>query len=349
MKPTLPEQIPPYGAMWKDFERYGASTDEKPKAWRGDLEHWKAWMAAMKTRIANSFWPSYSEAGIWVGDSRDLMIPLTELELDLIIRFQSQHFDRAAVPGDALSPTHARLFRDEDQGSFHKTLFQYAPALKARETDLKKLEDEEVSAKVRVMDLQLKRPFQRPRAYQMSRLFEKPLTYYYALWAFTPSLLSAHALHSAILGCCVFESLNQTDPALAAAHRPAIQQWSMDIGDRRIMAGVHYPMDSMASMVVALEACEHIFAEAETRRFLAEAVQTKSRSYQLLGQLIHQGGGVAKTLESGWRAVEWALERASAEGRTVGPGDQGVAASAGHSRHPMAEVRGKDDHSAPAR
>jgi hypothetical protein len=60
--------------------------------------------------------------------------------------------------------------------------------------------------------------------------------------------------------------------------RPAMQQWVVDIGDRRVMAQIHYPSDNIGSWWVALSFLGQLEAYgsptgAWMRAFLKEAIE----------------------------------------------------------------------------
>src|SRR5262249_22492778 len=60
----------------------------------------------------------------------------------------------------------------------------------------------------------------------------------------------------------------------------ALQQYAVDIGDRRVMAGVHYPGDSLASFIVAMsQACQLYKNGLEVKRHLWAAIRDQSFIY----------------------------------------------------------------------
>jgi hypothetical protein len=97
---------------------------------------------------------------------------------------------------------------------------------------------------------QLKMKFQRMRPFQaayLSHLIGFP--YLEARSAYSPSLPSGHCFAGMFAACCVFEAhLNsKIMPPLCTDQLERLKQLAVDIGDRRVMAGVHYPTDNIAS------------------------------------------------------------------------------------------------------
>lgn len=62
----------------------------------------------------------------------------------------------------------------------------------------------------------------------------------------------------------------------------ALEQFGVDIGDRRVFAGVHYPSDNLSSWILALRLGREVFADPRVWLFLAEAIQKRSAVYQTL-------------------------------------------------------------------
>lgn len=327
--------VPPYGTMWRDFERHAKDLSDAPGNWPGGSAAYTAWVNATIDILAAAFWPRY--AGGWTGNTSN-MLPLSDLELRLMDRFQGLHFQEPVLAG--LSPTHAELFRDEDEGEFFQSAATYCPALLPLRRTLVPLM-ESASDRMHVMDLHLKYPFQRPRPYQMARLLGRDLRHEYALWAFTPSLISAHALEGAVACAMVYEWLLAEHPAEAVRLKGGLQQCAMDIGDRRVMAGVHYPSDGAASYVALLSAVGHIFPEPEIARFLVEAVRTQSKSFKLMEGIVGDGGADGQVLAAPWKALREALEGAasSAKSGAVRPGDERGTAPPRDPSYSMAKVR----------
>ena len=61
-----------------------------------------------------------------------------------------------------------------------------------------------------------------------------------------------------------------------SAVQAALQQYAIDFGDRRVMAGVHYPSDSMITWLICDELIPKVFAQPEqkaARKFLKASIR----------------------------------------------------------------------------
>ena len=95
----------------------------------------------------------------------------------------------------------------------------------------------------------------------------------------TPSLVNGHALHALIAGCTAFIAYAEH---LSPRSVEVLQQFSVDVGDRRVFAGVNYPSDNLASWFVALNLIPYVFAGEQSeaaKRFLWSAISSKSKVF----------------------------------------------------------------------
>jgi len=66
---------------------------------------------------------------------------------------------------------------------------------------------------------------------------------------------------------------------LGATSAKVLQQFTVDVGDRRVFAGVHYPSDNLASWFTALNLVPRVFDEEvapDIKAFLWEAINSRS-------------------------------------------------------------------------
>ena len=66
---------------------------------------------------------------------------------------------------------------------------------------------------------------------------------------------------------------------------PALLQLAVDIGDRRVFAGIHYPSDAIASWIVVKTLADHVFRNSEVKGLLLEAIKTRSEVYAKLSKI----------------------------------------------------------------
>jgi hypothetical protein len=87
-----------------------------------------------------------------------------------------------------------------------------------------------------------------------------------------------------------------------------LQQFTVDIGDRRVFAGVHYPSDNLSSWYTALKLLPHVIdpsALASVRKFLWEAISLKSIVFAEIMRHINSHD------RSPYRAAVAAIEKAA--------------------------------------
>ena len=60
----------------------------------------------------------------------------------------------------------------------------------------------------------------------------------------------------------------------------ALQQYAVDMGDRRVFAGVHYPSDNLSSWLMVMRVANHVFVRSEVKAKLWQAISERSRVYR---------------------------------------------------------------------
>jgi hypothetical protein len=131
--------------------------------------------------------------------------------------------------------------------------------------------------KIGSLHYQLKSRFQRPRAYQVAVLSRR--LKYRCLWAKTggtPSFVSGHCLQGSLAGCSAYLLFGRSVDSVSVE---VLKQFTVDIGDRRVFAGVHYPSDNLSSWYTALMLLPHVVDDTDlafVRGFLWDAIGKKS-------------------------------------------------------------------------
>jgi hypothetical protein len=104
------------------------------------------------------------------------------------------------------------------------------------------------------LDLRLKHTFQRPRPFQLA--LTSPPEVWIATSAQSPSFPSGHALQSMLgaVGLLTQRGFGRLDPSRKDSDSEAdlFVRWVAGVGDRRVIAGLHYPSDNLASWIVAV-------------------------------------------------------------------------------------------------
>jgi hypothetical protein len=269
------EQIPPYGLMNQLYEDQARMLDP-PADWLGN-ESWASWLARIEALLAKHCWPTYVHGTGWQGDARLNAIALTRAELGLIPEFRDERSRRRVSEHGIGEVRHGHLFDDEDAGRWAKTLMRYCPPLRDQHDLIEETMMLGIENRSGMLDLRLKAVLQRPRPYQMVVLLGMAagtFRHREARSALTPSSISGHAFQAIVGGCSVYAALERHDAKLAKQCRAGLQRWMTDVGDRRVMGGVHYPTDSVASWIVALELAPQVFGERSILPFLKEAIRT---------------------------------------------------------------------------
>ncbi len=242
-------------------------------------DNWSRWRDQLAAEISFLIWPSYErKSEVWDN------VFISKL-LDADFRLLADLRGNLEMPIKGIFPTtvlHDDLFTDEDDGGIHfgAGYERYDATLTALQLkSLPTIFASGIANKVGTLDLQLKRVFQRPRAHQVAFLQQrKDFSYRWARTGNTPSMVSGHCLQASLGGCAVYSALGN---GLNEASVKVLQQFTVDVGDRRVFAGVHYPSDNLASWFVALRLIPQTFGRnsgpaASAKRFLWEAIDTGS-------------------------------------------------------------------------
>ena len=274
--------LPPWGQIDEELLE-DATQYEIPEHWQGAREDYAPWRAGVIAVIDQLLWPHYDPAGTrWESDR---VRELNDADFILLGRLHDQF--RAAIA--AAHPTtvlHADFFDEEDQDgiAFGKGYERYDPQLPRAARD--RFPDIVLAAlrdKASSVSTQLKAVFQRPRAYQVALLQNRhDFGHIAARTANTPALISGHCFQGAITGCNLFAELRGQ---MTSQSQVLLQQFTVDIGDRRVFAGVHYPSDNLSSWFTALELVPRVFpsqAAGDVKAFLWTAISTRSTVYRAI-------------------------------------------------------------------
>jgi hypothetical protein len=275
-------QFPPYGRMNESFQDAMKGSGVVPGDWQGKPgstysreQQWSRFQEQALELLADLLWPVYTPSG-WKGASAKYMEDLTRTDLDLMLYFQSQAQIDKPIHGKG-TPTHRELFEIEDEltAGWGTALPGYGADLPHRlSTQVAGLFRAGLRARCGNGPLQFKRDLQRPRAYQTCLMLKRAdLQNLEAKSANTPSMISGHCLQSLLGGGAVIERFLVNAEPLKGGDIPALQQNSVDMGDRRVYAGVHYPSDNISSWIVTMLMAPAVYRHPDTKRLLWEAIQ----------------------------------------------------------------------------
>jgi len=276
---------------------------------------WSAWLDALADEMALFVWPRWT-GGHWQGPATAGAEALSRVDLTLMAPLSSKLGDPVSQTS---SVTHGTLFVAEDDAPPSVTgLLNYKADVSNGVLRLVPQFLREGGGIAGVVSLELKQRMQRPRPYQVAYHFDAATTFSYlpANSAVTPSLVSGHCLQGTMaLANVVFRLEEQFGSPLNAGLLEALQQFFIDGGDRRVMAGVHYPSDNVSSWYSALRLCAHVFSDVagdpaktievqrRAREVIWDAVRLRSSVYAAIEAAAATAGSPYQPLTAALRAA----------------------------------------------
>lgn len=307
--------LPPWGVLSSAIQ-FSMGLHPVPDAWEVSLPStsrrtsFEEWRDGVVEELAAMLWPTYDASRqCW---SREPDPKLIESDFEILAHLHG-HLERTIKGSGTCSDTfgehaciHRTFFDEEDDCPLGLRYERYDPDLPERfRKGMPDLLSSGIGRTVGTLHYQLKQRFQRPRSYQVALLEQRQLDYIWAKSGGTPSFVSGHCLQGSMGGCAVFA---QFDGSVSEASVEIFKQFTVDIGDRRVFAGVHYPSDNMASWYTALKLIPHVFDPSvawKMQVFLYDAIRSKSDVY---GAMVAHGKGLSSSPYH--RALE-AMEKAA--------------------------------------
>lgn len=299
--PMSDAPLPPYGFMHKDhFD--GLDMEAPPPAWTIPPEaasidrkaEWAIWRQSVLEEIAEVLWPLFDlDTHSWMGKSASQMRSLTEADLDLLA-----HMNGLAQPPLSRLPRHKlrgwdcpdnlTIFTTEDgrpepskRFGEEYILYDRSNAIKEMLPAMRMLFSQGNRRKVGSVSLQFKLRFQRPRPYQASLVLgRKEHVHLTAIRGDTPSMQSGHCLQGLLSVGNIMERFLSESASLGDDNWEALKQWAVDIGDRRVMAGVHYPSDNIGSWILVMRLADRVFTDPQVKQKLWSAIERQSLIYE---------------------------------------------------------------------
>jgi len=293
--------FPPYGFL-NAVERIPPDEPLAPPDFDGDVHVWNMWFDGTLKLINDLLWPNFDQRSLkWVGRSVASMRLLTETDLALLVEIrahQKQIFDQPiTTPVGALGrSTHRTLYHLEDGfiqvwGTYYADYDATLPPNVSR--NFVAMIRAGVDGKVADTDMRFKVRLQRPRPYQMAFILKKDaFDYEEGQTANTPSMCCGHCMEGLLGIGGIMEQIIQSGVNLSYGSWEALEQYAVDIGDRRVMAGVHYPSDALCSWLISLRLTKHVFkVPRKVKPHLWTAIRYRSFVYRLIAQAIKDGKG----------------------------------------------------------
>lgn len=317
---------PPYGRLHLRDQWECTKAPRVPMRWSDVLpaaDYFK-WVQSIRDQIQDELWPVWNEKSLsWHGSAERWMDALSNHDRKMMWGF-SQYLD-APVSLEAGARNHLEMFLIEDgqAGLPGHEIESYFSGLSPQQTnyDAAGMFQTGLHWVCGSTAIILKKDLQRPRAHQIGLANGgDPAGRLYAQTADTPSMISGHCFEGCLAATWTARRHRMWAKKLDwAKAKPALQQWAVDIGDRRVMAQVHYPSDNIGSWWAAIDLLDRIHAKGGCGAgwmlsFLVEAIPL-SRVYQAL-----QADPPPVPL---WKRLERRISsfRASRKGRAVDPRD----------------------------
>jgi hypothetical protein len=258
-----------------------------PEAWQpraaGNTEQqWRQWRDSLVQELASLLWPTYDQArGTW---SQPPNPALMDADFRLLESLHV-HLDEP-IRGRAAVETKHRVFFDEEDDDYilfgHK-YDRYDPALpRYLRDELTTIFWNGYDRKLGSLHFELKQAFQRPRPYQVAFIQNRSFQHLRSRLAATPSLVSGHCLQGCLAGVSAYLLFGAS---VDFASVEVLGQFTVDVGDRRVFAGVHYPSDNLSSWYTALKLLPHVVNDAvlpSARSFLWDAINSQSVVFQAI-------------------------------------------------------------------
>jgi membrane-associated phospholipid phosphatase len=297
-----PITYPPYGRMVSEWEKPIGAPGEGPAPpdWRSGVV-WRDWREGMSDLLGETLWPRYDARNkAWRGAAQAWMHETTLADFSIFPDLLALMSKDEQLPDGTRIPQ-LKLFRLEDEAdakddngkivldrSIDASLRLYLAGQLTKD-EIDELAGlyipEGVGRKAGNVDLEIKRDMQRPRPYQIAFLLDRhDFAHRQAKSAVTPSMISGHCVEAMMAGMNLFYRLNAKSPRPGGAVLDALARHTIDVGDRRVFGGVHYPSDNLSSWLTGLLMCPRVFADANGGRWIWRAIQRHSRVYAAISE-----------------------------------------------------------------
>jgi hypothetical protein len=293
LKAPMIFNFPPYGRFSRLYQDGVKPKALAPTCWRPTLpvrereKSYLEWRQDTVALINQALWPMWdATAGTWLrGDSSKMMaLTLADFELFSVLENAAVFDLQPESPVCAASiPSHRAFFLDEDSPRFGERYNFYDTTLPTRPL-ANLIPDLQFALKNMAgsVSIQIKQLLQRPRAYQVAEMLGREHKYEYAATSMTSSMSSGHCFEGCLIAAGICEKWLSCDYSPTELQLRALGQFGVDVGDRRVFAGVHYPSDNLASWIMDLRLVNEVCPDKRVGHFLANAIVNQSYIFKLL-------------------------------------------------------------------
>jgi hypothetical protein len=283
--------FPPYGLVNAENVAF-LSRRPVPLNFRADPKsplpssavEWEKWIDALAREMADFLWPVYDN-GKWNGKSTSTAVGLTRADLELIRLLQPTMYKRIHGKQRETGRHFDAFLKEDPPGAPGPASFVFYesdfPAYLQQElTDAITIGGREIA---RAPSQALKRVFQRPRPMQIAMMFGmSDIQLQVSIIAITPAMISGHCVQGSLALAHVELAMGDFFDQAPPGVRDDVHRFLVDTGDRRVLAGLHYPSDNIGSWYVSLRMCAHLFGPRADgiRAKLWAAIQKHSMVYK---------------------------------------------------------------------
>jgi hypothetical protein len=281
-------QFPPYGTINDHFLDAMNEHSSWPTNWISPpgasvpiSKQWSDWKDETLKIISRVLWPLRDPKSGWHGESVRNMEALTRIDLELCRVLHGQLEEN--VGGTNI--TNRAMFETEDpSGGIPGTLIPSYTSFPYRIAEkIPRIMSVSLDAKAAPAAPQLKAVIQRPRPYQTALLLGiSNYRWLRATSADSPSMVCGHCYEGGLMVGGLMERLLIEGETLNDRQWEALQQYAVDMGDRRVFAGVHYPSDNLSSWLMIMRIARHVFVRSEVKDGLWRAISKQSQVYRAI-------------------------------------------------------------------
>jgi hypothetical protein len=291
--------LPPHGILANDYSDLANPSSAPPRDFKSgagklteeQLNEKNAFVDEVVKKIKDLYWPEWLlQNSKWDGKSAVSINELTGQDLKLLVGLRFKLRDYVGLKDRVVCRTHSECFTTEDSRESPFAEFKhYCPDIKGEWlVAFPNLFQAGMDDKVGSIDLQLKVRFQRPRPYQAAFLMKDPhFTCRLATTAMHPSLIAGHCIQ-ALFGGLNVHLIWKNETEAYATIESALEQYSTDFGDRRVLAGVHYPSDSLITWLVCFMLLPYVVIVSQqnsAKKFLQRSIK-KSRVWTFVNSAV---------------------------------------------------------------
>jgi hypothetical protein len=274
----------PYGLL----PTLATINDTPPADWRGAPADFVTWREGMLTLIQEKIWPVSDPAvKSWVGNSAAFLREITLADLRILHAISADGPLKLLnqLPASPLRhlgcPLHQAFYDAEDGGTAIADPRKMYDRQSDADTFLTPIGDLFSRGRGRKSTLGmiywLKRALQRPRPFQCGLWLDVSIKHEGARSGLHPAMISGHCLQGMASLAGIAERLLMDRAAVSQEQWSWIRRICADFGDRRVMAGVHFPSDNLASWIVMLDLCQHVVdgtVLTGVKQQISEAIRT---------------------------------------------------------------------------